>query len=47
MNGKLPYFRLGVFLLLALAAIIALILVLGAGTFFRKQIAMEDRKSVV
>jgi len=40
-NGKLPYFRLGVFLLLALAAIIALILVLGAGTFFRKQIAME------
>ena len=41
MNGRLPYFRLGVFLLLALAAIIALILVLGAGTFFRKQIVME------
>jgi len=40
-NGRLPYFRLGVFLLLALAAIIALILVLGAGTFFRKQIVME------
>lgn len=41
MNGKAPYFRLGVFILLALAAIIALLLVLGAGSLFRKQITME------
>jgi ABC-type transporter Mla subunit MlaD len=39
---KLPYFRLGVFILLALAAIIALVLVLGAGSLFRRQIVMES-----
>ena len=42
MSQKLPYFRLGVFILLALAATIALVLVLGAGSLFRKQIAMES-----
>ena len=41
MNGNLPYFRLGVFILLALAAVIILALVLGAGTLFRKQITAE------
>jgi len=40
-NGNLPYFRLGVFILLALAAVIILALVLGAGTLFRKQITAE------
>ena len=42
MNQKLPYFRLGVFILLALAATIVLVLVLGAGSLFRKQIVMES-----
>jgi ABC-type transporter Mla subunit MlaD len=37
----MPYFRLGVFILLALAATIALVIVLGAGTLFRKEITME------
>jgi hypothetical protein len=41
-NGNLPYFRLGVFILLALSATIALVLVLGAGSLFRKQIMMES-----
>jgi phospholipid/cholesterol/gamma-HCH transport system substrate-binding protein len=40
-NGKTPYFRLGVFILLALAAIIALVVVLGSGSLFRKQITLE------
>ncbi len=41
MNQQLPYFRLGMFILLALAALIALALVLGAGSLFRRQITME------
>ena len=41
MNGNTPYFRLGLFILLALAALIALALVLGAGSLFRKQITVE------
>ena len=41
MNGNTPYFRLGLFILLALAATVILVLVLGAGTLFRKQMMME------
>jgi len=41
LNGSTPYFRLGVFIMLALGAIIALVLVLGSGTLFRKQMTLE------
>ncbi len=41
MNRNMPYFRLGVFILLALAAIIALVVVLGSGSLFRKLITLE------
>lgn len=40
-NGNMRYFRLGVFILLGLAATVILVLVLGAGTLFRKQMTME------
>jgi ABC-type transporter Mla subunit MlaD len=40
-NGNTPYFRLGVFILLALAAIIALVIVVGSGSLFRKEITLE------
>ena len=41
MNGSTPYFRLGVFILIGLGAIIALVVVLGSGRLFRKEITLE------
>ena len=42
MKGKTAYFRLGVFILLAVCALVALLLVLGAGVLFRKTIELES-----
>jgi paraquat-inducible protein B len=42
MTGKQLYFRLGMFILLAAAALVALVIVLGAGTLFRKQLVLES-----
>jgi ABC-type transporter Mla subunit MlaD len=42
MTRKQLYFRLGTFILLASGALIALIIVLGAGNLFRKEIALES-----
>jgi len=42
MTRKQLYFRLGIFILLAGGALIALVIVLGAGSLFRKQIVLES-----
>jgi ABC-type proline/glycine betaine transport system ATPase subunit len=42
MTGMQLYFRLGMFILLAAAALVALVIVLGAGTLFRKQLVLES-----
>lgn len=42
MTGKTTYFRLGIFILLAAGAIIALAVVLGAGALFRKDLVLES-----
>jgi ABC-type transporter Mla subunit MlaD len=42
MTRKQLYFRLGIFILLASGALIALVIVLGAGNLFRKEIALES-----
>ena len=42
MTRKQLYFRLGIFILLAGGALVALVIVLGAGTLFRKQLVLES-----
>src|SRR5690242_9928034 len=41
MTGHRAHFRLGLFILLALLALIALVIVLGAGSLFRKDLVAE------
>ena len=41
MNGKRSYFRLGVFIILAVAALVALVVVLGTGALLRKDLVAE------
>ena len=41
MNGNRSYFRLGVFILLAIATLVVLIIVLGTGSLLRKDVAAE------
>jgi len=41
-TGKATYFRLGIFILLAAGAFVALAVVLGAGSLFRKDLVLES-----